>query len=155
MNRTQKRGKSHEREKRAIERGRTSNTEHRTSNIQREAIAKSFVRRWMFDVGCRMFLLSQTPQPPRQRGSNIFVYRPHSRKKSEPHVGCYFSNRLSANSARIYLNRTARRHSGVANVAFCDSHVEGIKFQPLFFDESDEALKRWNNDHEPHREVLR
>lgn len=49
----------------------------------------------------------------------------------------------------------SRRHGGIANGAFCDGHVEGMKFQPLFFDESDEALRRWNNDHEPHREVLR
>ena len=26
---------------------------------------------------------------------------------------------------------------------------------PVNPDESDEALRRWNNDHEPHREVLR
>lgn len=48
-----------------------------------------------------------------------------------------------------------RRHAGIANVGFCDGHVEGMKFQPLFFDKTDAALSRWNIDHEPHRELLK
>ena len=52
------------------------------------------------------------------------------------------------------IRSSSRRHGGIANVVFCDGHVAGMKFAPLFFDESDDALRRWNNDHEPHREVL-
>ena len=55
----------------------------------------------------------------------------------------------------IYSIREAsRRHDGFAIVVFADAHVAGMKFQPLFFDENDDALRRWNHDHEPHREVL-
>jgi len=58
-------------------------------------------------------------------------------------------------TAEDSIRALSRRHGGIANVVFCDSHVAGMKFAPLFFDESDDALRRWNNDHEPHREVLR
>jgi prepilin-type processing-associated H-X9-DG protein len=44
-----------------------------------------------------------------------------------------------------------RNHRGRFNQAFCDGHVEQAdlngKYSP-----SDEHLKRWNNDHEPHRD---
>ena len=43
-----------------------------------------------------------------------------------------------------------KRHSGKLNVVFCDGHVEGVKVHSLFFDKSDEALRRWNLDHMPH-----
>lgn len=56
-----------------------------------------------------------------------------------------------AESVRIQ----SRRHGGMANAAFCDGHVDGLRFQPLFFDENDAALRRWHIDHEPHRERLR
>jgi prepilin-type processing-associated H-X9-DG protein len=48
------------------------------------------------------------------------------------------------------------RHSVAckANVAFCDGHVESPTLQYLFADTSDEALVRWNRDHQPHRERL-
>ena len=46
------------------------------------------------------------------------------------------------------------RHSGKANVLFCDGHVESPTLQFLFEDTSDEALSRWNLDHLPHREQL-
>jgi prepilin-type processing-associated H-X9-DG protein/prepilin-type N-terminal cleavage/methylation domain-containing protein len=52
------------------------------------------------------------------------------------------------------LRSHSRRHNGRASVAFCDGHAEQLKFQPLFFDTSDESLRRWNIDHEPHRELL-
>ena len=52
-------------------------------------------------------------------------------------------------------NPNARfRHQGKANVAFCDGHVESPTLQFLFTDTSDEALSRWNRDHQPHRERL-
>lgn len=43
------------------------------------------------------------------------------------------------------------RHRGSANVVFCDGHVESPTLQFLFEDESDNALSRWNRDHQPHR----
>jgi prepilin-type processing-associated H-X9-DG protein/prepilin-type N-terminal cleavage/methylation domain-containing protein len=46
------------------------------------------------------------------------------------------------------------RHQGRANVVFCDGHVESPTLQFLFADTSDEALSRWNRDHQPHREKL-
>jgi prepilin-type processing-associated H-X9-DG protein/prepilin-type N-terminal cleavage/methylation domain-containing protein len=47
-----------------------------------------------------------------------------------------------------------RRHQGKANVVFCDGHVESPTLKFLFEDTSDEALRRWNRDHQPHRERL-
>ena len=38
-----------------------------------------------------------------------------------------------------------RRHNTRANIAFCDGHVEGMRFNQLFA-ESDEAFQRWNAD---------
>lgn len=45
------------------------------------------------------------------------------------------------------------RHRGTLNVVFCDARVERVKLNFLFFDESDDARRRWNRDHEPHREL--
>ena len=46
------------------------------------------------------------------------------------------------------------RHQGKANVVFCDGHVESPPLPFLFTDTSDDALSRWNRDHQPHRERL-
>jgi prepilin-type processing-associated H-X9-DG protein len=46
------------------------------------------------------------------------------------------------------------RHQGKANICFCDGHVESPTLHFLFEDTSDEALSRWNRDHQPHREKL-
>ena len=46
------------------------------------------------------------------------------------------------------------RHGNKANVVFCDGHVESPTLTFLFEDTSDEALARWNRDHQPHRELL-
>jgi prepilin-type N-terminal cleavage/methylation domain-containing protein/prepilin-type processing-associated H-X9-DG protein len=55
-----------------------------------------------------------------------------------------------------YGTRAARqRHDGKAGVLFCDGHVEAPKLEPLFFDRSDAALRRWNRDNEPHRARLK
>jgi prepilin-type processing-associated H-X9-DG protein len=50
--------------------------------------------------------------------------------------------------------RATARHQGKANVAFCDGHVESPRLQFLYEETSDEALVRWNRDHQPHRERL-
>lgn len=46
------------------------------------------------------------------------------------------------------------RHQGKANVVFCDGHAESPTLKSLFEDTGDEALSRWNRDHQPHRERL-
>lgn len=56
-----------------------------------------------------------------------------------------------------YLGSTKHayaRHGGTANVVFCDGHVESPTFKALFDDTTDEALRRWNRDHEPHPDLL-
>jgi len=46
----------------------------------------------------------------------------------------------------------ARRHGGMYNVSFCDGHVESA--HPMkFFRAADDVIRRWNVDHEPHREL--
>ena len=49
------------------------------------------------------------------------------------------------------VKRAAARHENHGNVAFCDSHVEALKFRTLFLDHDDGSLRRWNRDNEPHR----
>ena len=46
----------------------------------------------------------------------------------------------------------ANRHSGGANVVFCDGHVE-YAAQKRWIEKTDPARRRWNHDHEPHRET--
>ena len=62
-------------------------------------------------------------------------------------------NRRPLNWFENYGN-TLARHQGKANVVFCDGHVESPTLKFLFEDTSDEALRRWNRDHQPHREKL-
>ena len=52
------------------------------------------------------------------------------------------------------LGNASTRHGGLANVGFCDGHIESPTL--VFLDEatSDVALARWNRDHQPHRERL-
>jgi len=56
-----------------------------------------------------------------------------------------------------YLDKYGRataRHQGRVNVLFCDGHVESPPLRYVFDDTSDEALRRWNRDHQPHRDRL-
>jgi len=46
-----------------------------------------------------------------------------------------------------------RRHTGNFNVLFCDGHIRHMKPSKLFGQE-DDALRRLNNDHQPHRDLL-
>jgi prepilin-type N-terminal cleavage/methylation domain-containing protein/prepilin-type processing-associated H-X9-DG protein len=47
-----------------------------------------------------------------------------------------------------------KRHSGARfNVLFCDGHLEYMRFQALYA-LYDDNLRRWNNDHLPHRDAL-
>jgi prepilin-type N-terminal cleavage/methylation domain-containing protein/prepilin-type processing-associated H-X9-DG protein len=52
------------------------------------------------------------------------------------------------------FGNTLTRHQGKANVVFCDGHVESPTLKLLFEATTDEALARWNRDHQPHRENL-
>jgi prepilin-type processing-associated H-X9-DG protein len=63
-------------------------------------------------------------------------------------IGFKFYN-LSESTRRAHA-----RHQDKANVVFCDGHVESPMLKFLFEDTSDEALSRWNRDHQPHRERL-
>ncbi len=45
-----------------------------------------------------------------------------------------------------------RRHSTKFNVLFCDGHLETLRISELFTTLSDDVLRRWNNDNQPHRE---
>ena len=55
----------------------------------------------------------------------------------------------------LVLNgRASARHQGRVNVLFCDGHVESPTLTFAFEDTSDEALVRWNRDHQPHRDKL-
>jgi prepilin-type N-terminal cleavage/methylation domain-containing protein/prepilin-type processing-associated H-X9-DG protein len=47
----------------------------------------------------------------------------------------------------------SKRHDGTANIGFCDGHVENIRFKPLFYDETEASLRRWNIDNQPHPEL--
>jgi prepilin-type processing-associated H-X9-DG protein len=47
-----------------------------------------------------------------------------------------------------------RRHDTRFNSLFCDGHVETLKISGLFTLRSDDVLARWNNDGQPHRELI-
>lgn len=49
------------------------------------------------------------------------------------------------------IREATAKHGSRGSVAFCDAHVETFKFKTLFFDKSNESLRRWNKDNEPHR----
>ncbi len=45
----------------------------------------------------------------------------------------------------------SRRHSGGANVLFCDGHIEYGKYRK-WVEHRDDVMRRWNRDHRPHPE---
>ena len=51
------------------------------------------------------------------------------------------------------IQATLQRHSGRYNIVFCDGHVEGVRRDKLF-EQTDTALRRWNNDDLPHADLL-
>jgi prepilin-type processing-associated H-X9-DG protein len=48
---------------------------------------------------------------------------------------------------------TRKRHTGSFNFVFCDGHVEHAK-PSRFFGQDDNALRRFNNDHQSHRDSV-
>ena len=66
--------------------------------------------------------------------------------------------RNNAQSAKSFFGPSAakasmQRHRGTYNVTFCDGHVESIKEEKLF-ERTEAPLRRWNNDNEPHPDLL-
>ena len=51
------------------------------------------------------------------------------------------------------VKATLRRHGSRYVVTFCDGHVESIPRDQLFL-KSDATLRRWNNDNEPHQDLM-
>lgn len=49
------------------------------------------------------------------------------------------------------LQTSFRNHHGKFNYGFCEGHVEVEDMNKQFFP-TDENMRRWNRDHEPHRE---
>ncbi len=47
------------------------------------------------------------------------------------------------------ISAVAARHGGKHAIAFCDGHVQLIKFTDLFADDA-ETRRMWNSDHQPH-----
>lgn len=54
----------------------------------------------------------------------------------------------------VYPATARRRHSGRLNVLFCDGRVGAMKLQTLFFSPSEDDMRMWNVDHEPHSDWL-
>ncbi len=65
-----------------------------------------------------------------------------------------FISRLSTKEggSRIRTREVQKRHLGKLNYAFVDGHIESMKIDRIFLDSSDEVLRLWNRDHEPHRD---
>ena len=51
------------------------------------------------------------------------------------------------------IQATKNRHAGIFNIVFADGHLESIRHEKVF-DKGEAALRRWNNDHEAHREYV-
>jgi prepilin-type processing-associated H-X9-DG protein/prepilin-type N-terminal cleavage/methylation domain-containing protein len=67
---------------------------------------------------------------------------------------CFDGGSIFRHSSSVPLERigyASSRHSGKANVVFCDGHVESPTLKFVFEDTNDAALVRWNRDHQPHQ----
>jgi prepilin-type N-terminal cleavage/methylation domain-containing protein/prepilin-type processing-associated H-X9-DG protein len=76
--------------------------------------------------------------------------------RGSDHWGVFLADRSTPAPPVDFGKRSTvaiKLHRSRLNYAFCDGHAEMEKLtQP--FDPSDEYLRRWNNDNEPHREKL-
>ena len=50
--------------------------------------------------------------------------------------------------------RVPQRHQKRLTILFADGHVNSLTLERLFKDRSDDALRIWNRDNQPHRERL-
>ena len=51
------------------------------------------------------------------------------------------------------IRATQQRHRGRFDVSFCDGHLESVPDAKLF-EATDKGLRRWNNDNQPHPDLL-
>jgi prepilin-type N-terminal cleavage/methylation domain-containing protein/prepilin-type processing-associated H-X9-DG protein len=65
-----------------------------------------------------------------------------------------FQERPNFAGSKGVIRATMKRHHGRYNLVFCDGHTESVRRDKLF-EQTDSALKRWNNDNEPHADLLR
>ena len=64
----------------------------------------------------------------------------------------YFNGHVHPEIRQFSIPRLRRRHHGMFNLGFCDGHVQSGK-PDRFFKLSDEVIRQWNNDNEPHRDL--
>jgi len=60
-------------------------------------------------------------------------------------------NLMSLSNAVVFAKNAETRHSGKANIAFCDGHLELRKNKTIFLDDIDTELCHWNKDNQPHK----
>lgn len=66
----------------------------------------------------------------------------------------YDSQTLFATAIGLADGFYQRRHNTRFNVLFCDGHVETLRISQVFTTLSDDVLRRWNNDGQPHLEAV-
>jgi prepilin-type N-terminal cleavage/methylation domain-containing protein/prepilin-type processing-associated H-X9-DG protein len=70
----------------------------------------------------------------------------------------YFSSLVQGQPVPDYfvptVNAMRKRHNARVNVGFCDGHVEHLRAADFIDYRRDDVLARWNNDNQPHREIL-
>ena len=66
------------------------------------------------------------------------------------HIGLMFSIK----SREGETARALRRHSQNGNYLFCDTHVESIRLEKLYFNPGKGCARYWNRDNQPHLERL-
>lgn len=59
---------------------------------------------------------------------------------------------LSGSAPEAETRNSRRRHNNKSNVLFCDGHIEQLKLDRMYGDKTDEALRRWYRDNDPHRD---
>jgi prepilin-type N-terminal cleavage/methylation domain-containing protein/prepilin-type processing-associated H-X9-DG protein len=57
-------------------------------------------------------------------------------------------------SYALAVTAMRKRHNSRWNVGFCDGHVEHLRSTDFFDLRRDDVMARWNNDNQPHRELL-
>jgi len=81
-------------------------------------------------------------------GDGFQFYAGGAASRSDLVIGAYFVGSPASNDRRSAEARHAKR----LNQVFCDGHVDGVKLDLLF---EDDSLRRWNIDNQPHRNKLK
>jgi prepilin-type processing-associated H-X9-DG protein len=68
-------------------------------------------------------------------------------------IGYYYFPNYAPNPPRHKQSATFKSHRGKFNWVFCDGHIEPVDVNKPSRGKPDE-LKRWNNDNEPHYELI-